>query len=338
MFLFSPDTPAAKPDINQMSDEDIDNLGMNAMKSLDINSSLPVGQENIPPQDADPLPPQQPDPEETPSPQEGKEQQPPAAPEQPAKKSVIEQIAEIESIPKDQRSEVQTVELRRLHGEKKIAELMSDRDKARNELEELRKKALKEEEPEPDFEVLSESEQDALMREDPDEYKKYKAEEKQFEDQQVAKAQQANLTTWNNITDFYKEKTGQNGNFDPATDANFQKWLNSDEFMKIDNFVSQNFNKVKGAHTIDQLRAADRSVNHESYIANAKLAGRNEALKDTDPRNFSDSSAFDTVPKTDGSKGAKKVSELQDNEIENMGQSALKAWQKQMAIDAGEGS
>ena len=255
---------------------------------------------------------------------------------EPEKKPLTEQISELEQVPKEERSEVQQVRLDHLHAQKKLHEVTEEKNQIAREHQELKDKKP-EAVPEADetFEYLNAEDEKALKHDDPDEHDKYLEEKEGFETRANDRTVNQNQTTMNNIVYFYKEKNGKNGDFDPEKDPAFATWIKSDEFKDLDTYVSKEFKKVNGVHSIAQMKAADKMLNHDSYIADAKVAGRKEAIDDTDPKNFVDGSALDSVPKTDSKRTAKKISDLTEDDMANMGKDQLKQAEEQMKVDAG---
>lgn len=272
--------------------------------------------------------------------------------------TVAEQIADIEKIPKDDRTDAQTLELRRLHAEQRMtqatmeaSDLRKDLEKTKRELFELKNKQK------PDFELLDEEDEQELKETDPDEYNKYVAEKQEFETAQRAVAIETVKNTFTNIAAFYKAIKGvdvavsdliktkpmitEDGQIitDPKTgqpiyepvNKEFGEFLQSDEFKKIDQYVMNNMRTdYDGSIPINVIHDAHLIVNKDKILSDAQLAGREQALNDINNANHSDASSFDTVPKSDGKTRAKKVSDLTDDEIENMSDRELAAMEKQM--------
>ena len=336
-FEKADDQSGGEVKIDEMSDETVDDLGISDLKKIEIDgigeetpTVVPPEPEIKPPEDEVKPPVDEKIVDDKPKPDELKEDEPDKKPEP---KPLVDQISELETIPKEERTDIQKVELQRLHSEKKMNETLVERDQLRKENDDL-KKAVPDE-PEEEFEILSEEQEKELMRDDPDEYDKYMGEKKGFETRQGERVLAAQSTTWNNIVDFYKAKTGVDGDFDPKTDEGFHKYLESDDFVKLDKFITGNYQTIKGSHTLAQIQAADRSINHDSYVSQAEIRGRQQALDDTDPNKFVDQSALDGIPKESGKPTVKKASDLQDDEIDNLGKSGGKAYIDQMEIESG---
>jgi len=262
------------------------------------------------------------------------EKEPPA---KPPEKSLDEQISDLEKIPKEERTEVQILQLRHLNAEKKLREYQADRDRLQQKYEEQAEKLRDyETKEEPKFEELTEEEEEELMVEDPEEYRKYQKEKAEYEQHLSAKAETTAKTIFSNIATFYKEITGKTKEdlTDTLKSKEFNEWLETDDFKRIDLYVTKNMTKLRdGTYSVNQIRDAHFVVNRDSIVSGARAEGRKEAVDDIKGATRTDASELDKVPKETGIKGAKKISDYTPEEIQNLSPEEHKRLVKQMELE-----
>lgn len=239
------------------------------------------------------------------------------------------QIKELEDIPKEERTPEQTLELRRLHAERRMHQAIQKSAELERKLEEIEKKKPDEDEI-GKFEYLEEDEEDALMQEDPAEYRKYLKEKEAYESKVAERQMSARKETFHNIGRLYQEVTGTNGKVEDAIQTpEFKEWLKSDEFKALDRFVTGNMKPVNGTYSMEQLQAAHRAMNYEKAVSQAELRGRQEAVDDIKGASRK-GSELDKAPKESGPKGTKSLDSLTPEEIESMSAEELASWEKEL--------
>jgi hypothetical protein len=207
--------------------------------------------------------------------------------------------------------------------------------------EEKYNKELEEEEEPP--EKLTQEEYDELP---PDEQKVYNQEIKQYEDRVNARAAHQASNTFTNIAAFYKalkgipdsvedimkrEETGDGKQ--RLSNAEFREFLKSDEFKAVDAEVTGMKKQYDGTYSAEQMMKAHFIVNKDKILSDAQLAGREQALDDINGATNSDASKLDRIPKSEGKKGLKKVSDLTEEEIDDMSKEEYEQYEKQMEAE-----
>ena len=255
------------------------------------------------------------------------------------------QISDLENIPKEERTSEQVLELRRLNAERRMHQATREASELRKTNEELQKKLYEKEMAEEDeFEQLSEEEEKDLKETDPEEFAKYEQEKDKYIERETNRAKSQAQNTFINIAAFYKGLKGAEDSIDELLEveklqdgtqrfknAAFQEFLKSDEFKRVDKFVTDNMKKrYDGTYTSQQMMDAHYIVNKDKILSDTKLAGREQALNDIKRASSSDASKLENVPKSEGKKGLKRVSDLTDDEIESMSEDEMKSYQAQM--------
>ena len=281
----------------------------------------------------------QPEPEKDEKVEEPKKEEPKEEPKkEPEKeKTDSEKLEDLEKIPKDQRTNEQVLELRRLHAERKMHEVAQEKSKLERELEQQRKKLYEyEKEKAPKFERLDEEEQNELREEDPEAYVNYKKEEVAYNESLAQKAKATAEATFNNIAAFYQSITNKAGEKaeNIIESQEFREWLKSDEFKNIDRYVTDFMNRqYDGTYSVKQMMDAHFVVNRDKIIADARVQGRKEAVDDITKATASDASKLDKIPKESGTKTMKKASELTSDEIDQMGKEELESYEKELKLE-----
>ena len=251
--------------------------------------------------------------------------------EKPPKEPTLE---ELEKIPAEERTDIQKEMIRRLHAQgkmtkatqkvAKLQKLLNESEKTRYELEKSKKK---------EFTYLDEDEEDALMREDPDEYKKYQQDKQAHEKEQLEQVQVVQNSIFNNIVGLFQKLTNNNDDIEVVKKSpEFQAWVKSDEFLKIDQYVTGNMMpRYDGVYTIDQMMDAHKIVNFNSIVSKSKVDGRKEALDDIENANKS-GSKLDKISQDKKGKSSKKLKDLTFEEIDEMGVDELKQWEEDLKL------
>jgi hypothetical protein len=340
----------ADTNVDKLTDEQIDDLGQDDLDRIqtDEESGESILKDPPKPKDDDqketaPDPEKKEDddktPEETDDKKEGDDKDDEPKDEH---AKIDKEIKDLEDIPKEDRTDVQVIELRRLNAERRMHQATKEAaviKKERDELaEKLYNKELEEEDEPP--EKLTQEEYDELP---PDEQKVYNEEIKQYEDRVNARAAHAASNTFTNIAAFYKalkgipdsvedilkrEETGDGKQ--RLSNAEFREFLKSDEFKVVDAEVTGMKKQYDGTYSVDQMMKAHFIVNKDKILSDAQIAGREQALNDIDGASNSDASKLDKIPKTEGKKGLKKVSDLSDEEIDNMSKEEYEQHVEQM--------
>ena len=217
---------------------------------------------------------------------------------EPEEKSLDEQIAELETVPKDERSEVQALELRRLNAERKMHQVAQEKKQIEDRLSEreARLKELEESQEEDEFIELPESEEKLLKEEDPEEYQKYSQDKQRFVEKQNERVINSAKATYGSLIEFFKETHGIDAKAsvdDVSKMEEFKNYMKSEEFQRLDRYLSEYVRPTKdGSYDLDRIKAAHRVTNYDKIIANTKVAGRKEALEDITKTKNSDTSKF----------------------------------------------
>ncbi|NOY58916.1 MAG: hypothetical protein GXO75_08270 [Calditrichaeota bacterium] len=217
----------------------------------------------------------------------------------------------------------------------KEKEVEDEAEKWRQKAEELEKKLLELEGKKfEDFEELTDEEFEILKEEDPEaafqylrekeEYERWKQlqeEKKQMEEE--AQIQQAQKQTWENIVEFAKSV-----GYDPESDAeNFQKFLQSEEFRKLDQFVTENFLPRNGVYTKEQMEMAWKALNFEKLAAQERINGRQEAVEDISKAGQG-GSRFDRASRTDAGREKEKFANWTARDIMNATEEEIAQYEK----------
>jgi hypothetical protein len=246
--------------------------------------------------------------------------------------TVDDDIAKLEEVPKEERTEAQVMALRHLNAEKRMHSATKEAAELKKEnarlAEELYNKELAAEDPEP--ERMSQEELDELP---PDEKAAQIAEEKAWDDRQEARAAQQSTTSFKNLAAFFKTLKNSEVSVDDLikleadpdsrtgykySNTEFGEWITSDEFKALDKEVTAMKKNYDGTYSVEQIQKAYFTVNKDKLLSDAQRTGREQALNDIDSANHSDASKLDGIPKTEGKRGLKKVSDLTQDEIDNM--------------------
>lgn len=331
--------------VNDLTEDQIDDMGQDDLDRVQFDEDSDEAILKAPAKPKEDEKPLEPVEKDEKKPVEGDDdEKKPEEDEKPPKPTIDEDIKTIEDIPKEERTEEQTVELRRLNSERRMhvatqeaADLRKERDALQ---EKLYNKELEGEEEEP--ERLTEEEYDELP---PEEQTEYKTEIEKYETRQEQKVVQQSSQSFRNLAAFYKTLKNSNETVedliklkaDPDSksgykysNAEFGEWIKSDEFQTFDAEVTGMRKQYDGTYSVEQMQKAFFTVNKEKLLSDAQRTGREQALTDIDSANSSDASKLDMIPKTDGKKGLKRVSDLSDEEIDNMGVDEYKAYVETM--------
>jgi len=185
-----------------------------------------------------------------------------------------------------------------------------------------------------DFEELSDEEFEVLKAEDPEaafaylqektEYERWQQMQQQKQEMEEAQAiEQTQMQTWNNIVEFVKEL-----GYDPEKDQQkFQEFLQSEEFKKIDQFVTQNFIPQNGVYTKEQIEAAYKALNFENLAAKERVNGRYEAVEDI-AKASNTGSRFDRIPKTESGREKDKFANWTAADLQNASEAEIREYEK----------
>ena len=240
------------------------------------------------------------------------------------------EIKVIEDIPKSDRTKEQVLELRRLHAEKKMHEATQTAADLKRQLDERDKRLFELEAKEiPEFEYLEDKDYAELPK---DEQKIYDQEKSQYETAVANRAQISNQKTIGNIAAFYTQVLGTKQTVEEVLkDPKFGEFLKSDDFHKLDQFVTKKMQKeYDGTYSLDTLLTAHLALNRDRIVTDAETRGRTQAAEDIIKANNSDASTFDRVPKETGTRGVKKLSDYTADEIAGMPHSMLEQLRQQM--------
>lgn len=331
-------------DVEKMSEEDVNNMGIEEVATMEMTDDGKLVKKDQQQKQEEPPPKKEEKAEEKKPEEKAEEKKEEEKPEEKKEPTIDDQIKAIDDIPKDQRTPEQVAEHRRLNAEKRMHEATQEAAKLKRENEELKEKQYKAElEREETFEPLSEEDEKELKETDPDEYDNYTKEKEAFEKRQNQRYAETSKNQFINIAAFYKAKSGVDIDVNDLLtlettgdgkhqlkDAGFREFLASDEFKKIDNELMTMKPSYNGTYTVDQFHKADLFVNKDKYLSDAQLQGREQAADDISKAANSDASKLDGVPASDGTKGIKRISELTDDEIDNMSQSELESYQKEL--------
>ena len=198
--------------------------------------------------------------------------------------------------------------------EKKLQELEGKKFEDFEELTDEEFEILKQEDPEAAFQYLQE-------KEEYERWKQMQEEKQQMEEQQ--QLQQAQMQTWNNIVEFAKAV-----GYDPEKDEKaFQQFLQSDEFRKLDQFVTENFVPKNGVYTKEQMEMAWKALNFEKLAAQERINGRQEAVEDISKAGMG-GSRFDRAPKTEPGREREKFANWTAEDVLNATEEEIAQYEK----------
>ena len=262
-------------------------------------------------------------------------------PEKKPEPTVDEQIDELEKIPKEERTDAQKLELRRLNAERRMHQATREAAEYRKQNEDLKKQLFEYKSKDmPEFEELTEDEYNDLPDDEKAEYDKEKQE---YITATKSAAMESAKNTFTNFVAAYKAITGEKADIkdlvilETLPDGTqrlkseaLRNFLASDDFRKLDEELSTYRKGYDGTYSVEQIMKANYVVNKDKILADAQLAGRQQAMNDIKNATNSDASSFDTVPKESGTRPMKKLSELTDEQIENMSKEQYENYVKEM--------
>jgi len=342
MPFFDNDQDSGVIDVDKMTDEEIDNLGIEEAGNMEISDDGKAIKKGTTETKEPKVEPEENEPEE--KAEDKKEPDEKKEPEEKEELTIDDQIKAIDDIPKEKRTPEQTAEHRRLHAEKRMHEATQEAAELKRKNAELEEKLYKTElDKEEVFERLSLEDEKELEETDPDEYKKYSDEKQAYETRTQQRAAETSKNQFINIAAFYKAKTGVDLNVEELLtlestadgkhqlkDTGFRDFLASDEFKKIDEELKYMKPSFNGTFTVDQMNKADLLVNKDKYLSDAQLKGREQATDDITKAANSDASKFSGIPASDGTKGLKRISELTEEEIDNMSQTEIESYEEEL--------
>ena len=341
----------ADVNVDKLTDEQIDEMSNEDTErvAVDEESGEATLKDPPPPEEQPPGTTPKPEPDETDEkddkPVEGddKDKKPEEKKEDEPKDEAAEvdtNIAAIEETPKEERTEAQTMALRHLNAEKRMHKATKETADLKKENERLNEdlynKELADEDPEP--ERMSEEELEELP---PDEKTAQLKEEKAWDDRQVDRAKIQSTTSFKNLASFYKTLKHSDKSVDDLikleadpdnkdgfkySNAEFGVWTKSDEFKALDKEVTAMKKQYDGTYSVEQIQKAYFTVNKDKLLSDAQRTGREQALDDINGANNSDASRLDGLPKTEGKRGLKKISDLSQDEIDNMSEEEEKSY------------
>lgn len=179
-----------------------------------------------------------------------------------------------------------------------------------------------------DFEQLNDAEKEQYRLEDPEGYEEYLKEEQEFFKFQAEREQKRVKTQWEIILESTEELLKEElGNPSFAIDPTIpfqqqppevQKFIADVIKGKIDPYVTQNYKTNEmGLYTKDQIKAAYKILHLDSLIEKAKRGVREETIKDIEKAG-KNASPLDTIPKSSGQHGGKKLEDLTPEEIASL--------------------
>ncbi|MHC4756907.1 MAG: hypothetical protein ACYTBP_17425 [Planctomycetota bacterium] len=361
MIFFDEDTPAGSAqekdvDVEEMTEDQIDEMGKDDLDRVEFDeesgdATLKAGEKKEPekPPETDKVPDEKGEGDEAKKDLETEKKEPSDKDEkkeddEKKEPTPDEQISELEKIPKEERTEVQTLQLRHLNAERRMhkatqeaADVRKERDTLKEQLGEMKQKDV------PEFEELTNEEYNDLP---PDEQAEYNKEKEQHQEavKEIAIDQAKN--TFTNFVAAYKAITGDTAKIEELQTLEtlpdgsqqlkneaLRTFLSSDEFSTLDNELSTYRKGKDGSYSVEQIMKAHFVVNKDKLLSDAQVAGRKQAMDDIKTAKNSDASDFDAVPKESRQKGIKKVSDLTDDEIENMSEDEYKSYVKEMELE-----
>ena len=180
------------------------------------------------------------------------------------------------------------------------------------------------------FQELTKEQLEELKYDDPDAYVEYRLRaadvEKVKQDSQADAVQVRQNDQLSEIVRF-----AQAQGVDVNDEKKVGEFFKSDEFVKLDQFVTENFKtNDKGLFTVTQMETAWKALNFDKFVAEKSQAVRSQVLESIEKARTG-GSKLDRLPKTGGDSKGRAAGDLTIDDIDRMTETEAETVLKELA-------